>query len=60
MTQWTPATRDVLRMAYNKAIKDGLIRFLYGGQSYSTDYVKNLLEYLDEQFKTGSGKTLQS
>ena len=43
----TPALRDELRAAYDKAVEQGAESFVFERVPLVTDYAKYVLEYLD-------------
>jgi len=45
--EFTPALRDELRAAYDKAVEQGAEEFTFKGEPLWTDYAKYVLEYLD-------------
>lgn len=47
----TVTQKDIkpLKVAYNKAVKEGKDFFVYRGQEVVTTYAKYLLEYLESQ-----------
>ena len=47
--EFTPALRDKLRAAYDKAVEQGAESFVFEGAPLVTDYAKYVLEYLDYQ-----------
>ena len=47
--EFTPALRDELRAAYDKAVEQGAEEFTFEGAPLVTDYAKYVLEYLDYQ-----------
>jgi len=47
---FTPAKRDSLRKAYDKAQKDEAESFTWEGNEYLVTYARYLLEYLDQVF----------
>jgi len=47
--EFTPALRDKLQAAYNKAVEQGAESFIFQGTPLVTDYAKYVLEYLDYQ-----------
>ena len=44
---FTPALRDELRAAYDKAVEQGAESFIFEGKPLVTAYAKYVLEYLD-------------
>jgi hypothetical protein len=43
------ATRDRLRLAYDRAVAEGLEQFRFEGRDWVVAYAKYVLEYLDGQ-----------
>lgn len=43
----TPDEIRALKVAYEKAVKDGREEFIYKGHTLLTDYAKYLIEYLE-------------
>jgi len=40
-----------LKRSYNKAVKNNQDDFWWGGHHFMTDYVKYLIQFLEEEFK---------